>query len=220
MIFCIEVNNLNKCFGEKKVLENLSVKIEKGAIVSIVGGNGIGKSVFLNCLLNFMEYDGGEIRILNVTNQDHNFLRTNTSFISIDNQQHIEKVTPKEYFDLIISIYNLDERAKREEYTFLANELNVISNLDVVFSSLSFGTKKKVQLIGGILYNPPLLVCDEIFEGLDHDAVNWVKLYFQKRKNTGHTTLFTTHIMEHTLDISTNIYRLENGKLTENLHNH
>ena len=146
MIFCVEVNNLNKSFGEKKVIDNLSLKIEKGAIVSIVGGNGIGKSVFLNCLLNYLEYDSGEIRILNVTHHDHNFLRTNTAFISIDNQQHIEKVTPREYFDLIISIYNLNQKIKREEYTLLANELNIISNLDVVFNSLSFGTKKKIHL--------------------------------------------------------------------------
>lgn len=138
----------------------------------------------------------------------------------MDNQQHIEKVTPKEYFDLIISIYNLDEKTKKEEYLSLAKELNVLDHLDVVFSTLSFGTKKKIQLIGSILYQPALLVCDEIFEGLDYEAVTWVKSYFQKRKDHGDTTLFTSHIMEHVYEISTSTYCLENGKLNEKiLHN-
>lgn len=46
---------------------------------------------FFNCLLNFIDFDSGEIQILNTSNQNHNFLRRNTAFISIDKQQHIEK---------------------------------------------------------------------------------------------------------------------------------
>nr|WP_225988878.1 ABC transporter ATP-binding protein [Peribacillus frigoritolerans] len=209
----IEVHHLNKSFGSKKVLDNLNLTIKRDSIVAIVGSNGIGKSVFLNCLLNFMEYDSGEIKILNENHNDHNFLRTVTSFVSVDNQLHLEKVTGKEYFDLIISIYNLPEESVVAKYTSLAEELNVIKELDSIFSSLSFGTKKKIQLIGSILYDPKVLVCDEIFEGLDHEAVNWVKAYFLKRKANGEATLFTSHIMDHTWDISDCIYRLENGKL-------
>ncbi|WP_170971612.1 ABC transporter ATP-binding protein [Peribacillus simplex] len=212
-INCIEVHHLNKSFGSKKVLDNLTLTIEHDSIVAIVGSNGIGKSVFLNCLLNFMDYDSGEINILNENHNNHNFLRTVTSFVSVDNQLHLEKVTGKEYFDLIISIYNLPEESVVAKYTSFAEELNVINQLDSTFSSLSFGTKKKIQLIGSILYNPKVLVCDEIFEGLDHEAVNWVKAYFLKRKANGEATLFTSHIMDHTWDISDYIYRLENGKL-------
>lgn len=212
-INCIEVHHLNKSFGSKKVLDNLNLTIEHDSIVAIVGSNGIGKSVFLNCLLNFMDYDSGEINILNENHNNHNFLRTVTSFVSVDNQLHLEKVTGKEFFELIISIYNLPEESVVAKYTSFAEELNVINQLDSTFSSLSFGTKKKIQLIGSILYNPKVLVCDEIFEGLDHEAVNWVKAYFLKRKANGEATLFTSHIMDHTWDISDYIYRLENGKL-------
>lgn len=209
----IEVHHLNKSFGSKKVLDNLNLTIERDSVVAIVGSNGIGKSVFLNCLLNFMDYDSGEINILNENHNNHNFLRTVTSFVSVDNQLHLEKVTGREFFELIISIYNLPEESVVAKYTSYAEELNVINQLDSTFSSLSFGTKKKIQLIGSILYDPEVLVCDEIFEGLDHEAVNWVKAYFLKRKANGEATLFTSHIMDHTWDISDYIYRLENGKL-------
>lgn len=139
----IEVHHLNKSFGSKKVLDNLNLTIERDSVVAIVGSNGIGKSVFLNCLLNFMDYDSGEINILNENHNNHNFLRTVTSFVSVDNQLHLEKVTGREFFELIISIYNLPEESVVAKYTSYAEELNVINQLDSTFSSLSFGTKKK-----------------------------------------------------------------------------
>lgn len=212
-INCVEVHDLNKSFGSKKVLDNLNLTIEKDSIVAIVGSNGIGKSVLLNCLMNFMDYDAGEIKIFNESHDNHNFLRTVTAFVSVDNQLHLEKVTAKEYFELIISIYKLPEKSTIAKYTSLAEELNVIKELNSTFFSLSFGTKKKIQLIGSILYNPKILVCDEIFEGLDNEAVEWVKAYFLKRKSNGEATLFTSHIMDHTWDVSDYIYRLESGKL-------
>lgn len=212
-INCIEIHHLNKSFGLKKVLDNLNLTVEQGSIVAIVGSNGIGKSVLLNCLLNFMEYDTGEIKVLNEDHNNHNFLRTVTAFVSVDNQLHLEKVTGREYFELLISIYNLPEQISVSRYTSLAKELNVLKELDSTYSSLSFGTKKKIQLIGCILYNPKILVCDEIFEGLDNEAVEWVKAYFLKRKAGGEATVFTSHIMNHIWDISDYIYRLESGKL-------
>ncbi|WP_128733401.1 ATP-binding cassette domain-containing protein, partial [Geobacillus sp. T6] len=60
----IYINSLSKSFGNKLVLNNLNLIVEKPSIISIVGNNGAGKSVFLHCMLNFMKYDSGEIRIL------------------------------------------------------------------------------------------------------------------------------------------------------------
>lgn len=212
-MYSVQINQLNKSFGSKKILDNLSITMNFNAIIAVVGNNGVGKSVFLNCLLDFIEYDSGEILIFERNHNDHNFLRTNTAFISVDNQLHLHKVTPLEYFELIILIYNLsNQETKRKAYQ-LAEELNIISELNSSFDSLSFGTKKKVQLIGSILYNPKLLVCDEIFEGLDFEAVTWVKKYFLERKANGLATLFTSHIKEYIEEIADEVYRLKDKKL-------
>lgn len=212
-MYSLQINQLNKSFGSKKILENLSLTMNFNSLVAVVGNNGVGKSVFLNCLLNFMEYDTGEILIFEKNHKDHNFIRTNTAFISVDNQLHLHKVTALEYFELIILIYNLpSQESKRKAYQ-LAEELNIISELNSSFDSLSFGTKKKVQLIGSILYNPKLLVCDEIFEGLDFEAVTWVKEYFLQRKEKGLATLFTSHIKEYIDEIADEVYRLKDKQL-------
>ncbi|AMQ22416.1 ATP-binding cassette domain-containing protein [Geobacillus sp. JS12] len=61
----ISIQNLSKSFGKNIVLDNINFIVEKPSIVSIVGNNGVGKTVFLHCMLNFMKYDCGEIRIFN-----------------------------------------------------------------------------------------------------------------------------------------------------------
>lgn len=209
----IDIHNLNKSFDKKNILDNLCLELKEGMTTAIVGSNGIGKSVFLNCLLNYMEYDSGEITLFGHSHNNHIYIRTVTAFVSVDHQGHLNKITPMEYFELVISIYDLPLNQTLDQMNLLARELNILKELDSSFDSLSFGTKKKVQLIGSILYNPKLLVCDEIFEGLDYEAVTWVKDYFNQRKEDGLSTLFTSHINEYTEAVADEIYRLKNGKL-------
>ncbi|AST00658.1 hypothetical protein B9L19_01985 [Geobacillus thermocatenulatus] len=211
----IYINSLSKSFGNKLVLNNLNLIVEKPSIISIVGNNGAGKSVFLHCMLNFMKYDSGEIRILNQNIDDRIFLRKNTAFVSSDHQDYLEKLTVEEYFELLIDIYQLPANQTINIYHQLSEELNITKELGTNFSELSFGTKKKVQLIGAILYDPKLLVCDEIFEGLDYQATEWVKNLFKKRKAENKTTLFTSHILQHTTEVADRLYRLEGGRLIE-----
>ncbi|MCP3029626.1 ABC transporter ATP-binding protein [Halobacillus sp. A5] len=209
----IKVQGLMKSFGSKRILEYLDLEVDTPSIVAVIGNNGTGKSVFLNCLLNYMDADKGEINLLGHSNKDQIFVRKNTAFISSDHQLHLEKLTPKEYFDLIISIYDLQPELGEEMYTKYMKELNLIKDLQTSFKSLSFGSKKKVQLVGSLLFQPEVLVCDEIFEGLDFDAVEWVKQLFEERKMQGKVTLFTSHIIDYVKDISDVIYILKEGKL-------
>ncbi|MBY0008139.1 ABC transporter ATP-binding protein [Priestia aryabhattai] len=207
------INSLTKSFENKLVLNNLSLEINSPSIVSIVGSNGIGKSVLLNCMLNFINHDSGEIKILGQDNNDRIFLRKSTALVSSDHQQHLEKLTPKEYFHLIIDIYNISKNEGIEKYVSLSKEINLFKDLDSNFSDLSFGTRKKVQLLGALLYEPAILVCDEIFEGLDVETVAWIKKIFIKLKEQGNVVLFTSHILQHTIEVCDEMYRLKDGQL-------
>ncbi|MYL73056.1 ATP-binding cassette domain-containing protein [Halobacillus litoralis] len=210
----LKVNRLKKTFGSKIILDGLNLEINEPSIVAIIGNNGVGKSVFLSCLLNYLDSDHGSIQVLGHSVDDHLFLRTNTAFVSSDHQEHLYKITPREYFNLIISIYNLNQDASTTKYEKYMKDLELTKEMDSSFNALSFGTKKKVQLIGCLLFNPPILVCDEIFEGLDFEAVKWVKDTFIDRKRAGLVTLFTSHIIQHVEDASDEIYRLRDGKLS------
>lgn len=211
----ISVKNLIKNFDNKIVLDKLNFEMEENSTVVIIGKNGAGKSVFLNCLLGFIHYNQGSILIDGQPVENRLHLRKITSLISSDHQEHLNLLTPNEYFSFLQDIYQLKSNNKDSIQKY-SEDLYVTKELNTVFSSLSFGTKKKIQLIGSLLYSPKLLICDEIFEGLDTDSVKWVKNLFQQRKQENLSTLFTTHITEHITDITEKNYILENGKLIEN----
>ncbi len=208
----ISVKNLIKSFDNKIVLDKLNFEMEENSTVVIIGKNGAGKSVFLNCLLGFIHYNQGSILIDGQPVENRLHLRKITSLISSDHQEHLNLLTPNEYFSFLQDIYQLKSNNKNKIQNY-SDDLYVTKELNTVFSSLSFGTKKKIQLIGSLLYSPKLLICDEIFEGLDTDSVKWVKNLFQQRKQENLSTLFTTHITEHITDITEKNYILENGKL-------
>ncbi|MBF7150675.1 ABC transporter ATP-binding protein [Bacillus sp. 8YEL33] len=211
----ISVKNLIKSFDNKIVLDKLNFEMKKNSTVVIIGKNGAGKSVFLNCLLGFIHYNQGSILIDGQPVENRLHLRKITSLISSDHQEHLNLLTPNEYFSFLQDIYQIKSNNKEKIQNY-SEDLYVTKELNTVFSSLSFGTKKKIQLIGSLLYSPKLLICDEIFEGLDTDSVKWVKNLFQQRKQENLSTLFTTHITEHITDITEKNYILENGKLIEN----
>ncbi|NSL70109.1 ATP-binding cassette domain-containing protein [Bacillus toyonensis] len=208
----ISVKNLIKSFDNKIVLDKLNFEMKENSTVVIIGKNGAGKSVFLNCLLGFIHYNQGSILIDGQPVENRLHLRKITSLISSDHQEHLNLLTPNEYFSFLQDIYQLKSNNKDKIQNY-SEDLYVTKELNTVFSSLSFGTKKKIQLIGSLLYSPKLLICDEIFEGLDTDSVKWVKNLFQQRKQENLSTLFTTHITEHITDITEKNYILENGKL-------
>lgn len=64
-MYSVQINQLNKSFGSKKVLDNLILTMKINVLTAVIGNNGVGKSVFLNCSLNFMEYDSKGVRPLN-----------------------------------------------------------------------------------------------------------------------------------------------------------
>ncbi|SDZ13909.1 ATP-binding cassette domain-containing protein [Thermoactinomyces sp. DSM 45892] len=206
----VDVHGLSKSFGEKKVLKDINFTLKKGTTAVIKGSNGIGKTVFLSCLLGYQSVEQGEVMILGKSIKDRVFLRKNTGFISSDRHEFMDILTPNEYFRFIIDVYQLSVPQAR--ITELAEQLLVTHELNHLIKELSFGTKKKIQLIGCLLYQPTVLVCDEIFEGLDADTVKYVQKSFQERKDLGLTTLFTTHIMHHA-DFVDEIFSLENGEI-------
>ncbi|MED5049249.1 ABC transporter ATP-binding protein [Bacillus siamensis] len=209
----IRVSNLSKLIDDRVLFDDVNLVVPDGTICCLMGGNGVGKSVFLDCLLGFQPINSGKIFINEIDVNDRVRIRKHTGIVSPDHQEALKLLRPTEYFEIIIEIYNLKNSEKKIDY--LIDILSVTELIDTAFSNLSFGSKKKIQLIGTLLYNPQLLVCDEIFEGLDEESIEAVKEVFKERKKQGLSTLFTTHIKHEARDIMDYTLLLKNQKIVE-----
>ncbi|MGG0747339.1 ATP-binding cassette domain-containing protein [Priestia megaterium] len=213
-MYALKISNMTKYINEKPLYENVNFSLKSGEICYLSGDNGVGKSVFIDCILGFSDLDKGTVSINDINIKDRKFVRRNTGIVSIDHQDPLLPFTPQEYFTIIIGIYNI--KNINHKLNTLIDRLGVGEFLNTSFQKLSFGSKKKVQLISSLLYDPTFLVCDEIFEGLDESSVQVVKEIFKERFLENKTTLFTTHLFNEATDISTVNIKVEDKKILYN----
>ncbi|MBE2907277.1 MULTISPECIES: ATP-binding cassette domain-containing protein [Anoxybacillus] len=188
------VENFTKEIKNVKIFENARLSIESGKVVHLDGENGVGKTTFLRCVAGYESFEEGNILVLghDLKKMKRELLRKLIYFVPSNDFSFCDLLTPREYFLFVRNFFKKDHCFVKERE--LIERLFLEVHLDKQISRLSFGTKKKVVFLASLVADPYLLVCDEIFEGLDFNSVEAVKEIILERKKTGAITLFTTHI--------------------------
>lgn len=205
---------MSKSINDRLLFNSVNINIKQGDICCLQGKNGSGKTVFIDCILGFQPVNSGRILLKgkDINNRIHT--RRNSGIVSIDHQSHLDLLTPGEFFSLTIDLYGLNRNEAIQYYQELVHILCVEEYLDQQIKYLSFGSKKKIQLIGSLLPQPDLLVCDEIFEGLDKESVEEVKRIFIARSEDNQATFFTTHQDVRNMKALTKLFLLKNKSIS------
>lgn len=207
----VSVRNLTKCFGDLKVLDNISFDIKKGEFICVVGPTGCGKTTFLNLLTRLIPQTSGEILIDGepADPKKHNIsfvFQEPSAFSWLTTQENIEyglriKKMPEEYIkqqsDKVISLLGLDRF--RNAYPH----------------EMSVSMEQRVVIGRAFAMNPDLLLMDEPYGQMD------IKLRFYLEdevvrlwKETGSTVLFITHNIEEAVYLAERILILTNKPTT------
>lgn len=189
----IKIKNLNLKEKEKILLKNISFDIEENETLMILGHNGSGKSLLIDCILGNLNYDG-EI-IINKWNK-------NKIGILYDHFSSLPLLKVKEILQLIESLYGVSRNEN------LINELGISRLMNKFFKVLSKGENKKVGLYASLFMNPELLILDEPSDGLDPE---FRKSFWEIIRKFKGTVILTTHLWEEAKFISDKIVFIENG---------
>ena len=201
----IELNNVHKAFGTKKVLNGVDLTIHKGESVVIIGGSGTGKSVTLKCILGLLKPDKGTIRF---NGQQIGMLFQGAALF--DSLTVWENVS----FAVLQQPGMTREKAKKIAIEKLAEVGLKPEVADVYPADLSGGMKKRVGLARAIAIKPDTLFFDEPTTGLDpimSDVIN--DLIVRSVKKLGATALTITHDMTSARKIADRIAMLYEGKI-------
>ncbi|MBM0046574.1 amino acid ABC transporter ATP-binding protein [Anaerococcus sp. mt242] len=215
----LKVNNLEKSFGPLKVLDKVSLEVEKNDVISIIGPSGSGKSTFLRCLNLLEKPNAGEIFFeenkINDTNVDINKLREEMgmvfqNFNLFSNMPIIENLTLAPVMRGKMTKKEANEKAMR-----LLERIGLSQKKNVYPVSLSGGQKQRVAIARALMMNPKLMLFDEPTSALDPEMVGGVLEMMQELANDGMTMVVVTHEMGFAREVSNRVVFMDRGHIVE-----
>ena len=215
----LKVNNLEKSFGPLKVLDKVSLEVEKNDVISIIGPSGSGKSTFLRCLNLLEKPNGGEIffedKKINDANVDINKLREEMgmvfqNFNLFSNMPIIENLTLAPVMRGKMTKKEANDKAMR-----LLERIGLSQKKNVYPVSLSGGQKQRVAIARALMMNPKLMLFDEPTSALDPEMVGGVLEMMQELANEGMTMVVVTHEMGFAREVSNRVVFMDGGHIVE-----
>jgi ABC-2 type transport system ATP-binding protein len=193
----IEIKNVSKTYnGKKKVLKNISFKIEGGEIFAFIGHNGAGKTTMIKCIMGILDFEEGDILIDNKSIKEEPLECKRIMAYVPDNPDLYENMKAIDFINFICDMYEVSEDIRRENTLKYAKIFEIEDKLNDDISSFSHGMKQKVALIAALAHNPKVLIMDEPFVGLDPKAVYDMKEIMRDMAKNGKTIFFSTHILD------------------------
>lgn len=208
----LEITNLNKRFGERTVLQDLSLRVPEGAIYGFIGENGAGKTTTMKIILGLLAADGGEIRICG-EKVGYGQTRTNR-FVGYlpDVPEFYGYLTPREYLALCGGLAGVSSDTLRKRADELLELVGLSASTSRRISGFSRGMKQRLGIAQALIHRPKLLICDEPTSALDPAGRKDIIDILRAIKSET-TVLFSTHILPDIERVCDRIGLLHGGRL-------
>lgn len=209
--------DLNKKYGQRQVVENVSLEVKEGEVVGLLGPNGAGKTTVFSIIIGLVDADGGQVLLNNedLTNYPV-FIRARKGLGFLSQESSIFRgLTVEENLLLVlqtISDVNSFE-ASREKAQNILREFRLQELSGKRASQLSGGERRKLEIARAMVRQPQFLLLDEPFSELDPKAVADLQEIIRKLKEKGLGILLTDHRVREALKIVDKIYIMNNGKI-------
>lgn len=215
----IEIERLTKYYGDKLVLDDVSLGVREHEVVCLIGASGSGKSTLLRCVADLVEFDAGAVRLDGRSIHDESFGRTGLhkrvgivfqAYNLFPHMKVIDNITlaPRR-------VHGVGRAASEGR----AHELLGLFGLDDVADSypeqLSGGQQQRVAIVRALATSPDVLLLDEVTAALDPELIGSVLHVIRGLKEQGMTMLIVTHEMGFAREVSDRVCFLEGGRILE-----
>ncbi|WP_270210676.1 ABC transporter ATP-binding protein [Streptococcus anginosus] len=205
----LEIQKLEKSFGQKQVLFGVDFRAESGQILGLIGKNGAGKTTIFHSILRFLEYSG------NITFDKQPISQETYRKIGYlpEERSLMPKLTVYEQVRYLANLKGVPNAVVKEKLPQWMELLQVKGKVTDKIKSLSKGNQQKVQLIITLLHEPNLIILDEPFSGLDPVNTEILKQVIIEEKERGATIIFSDHVMTNVEELCDDVVMIRDGKV-------
>ena len=224
----LEMNNIQKHFGDLEVLKDISLSVNKGEVLSIIGPSGSGKSTLLRCAVNLEKIDGGKI-----TYNDNVMADTQNNKVVYAKKNELKKI--RDSFGLVFQNFNLfphysvwknvidapihvqkRDRAEVEKTAMeLLEKMGIADKKDAYPCQLSGGQQQRVSIVRALAMKPDILFFDEPTSALDPELTQEILKVIKELADEHMTMVIVTHEMSFAKEVSNRIIFMEHGVIVE-----
>ncbi|MCM3684848.1 heme ABC exporter ATP-binding protein CcmA [Mesobacillus subterraneus] len=207
----LELRNMTKLLGDKLVLRNITLTLEKGEILAVIGPNGAGKSTFFKCTVGLLQPTSGEI-LLNgkLVKKNSGEVKQRIGFLGHESFLY-NTLSPLEnlkFYGKLYKVKDLDRKAND-----LLKEVGLYLFRDMPIRSFSRGMMQRLAIARVLLPDPEILMLDEPHTGLDQEAVALLNKIIKKKQASGTSILIISHDFEQVHALADRVAVLKKGKI-------
>ena len=203
----LELKNIEKSFGEKKVLTGVSFKVEGGKAFGLLGRNGAGKTTSIRILMDVFPANSGEVLI---DGQPIDYNKIGIGYLPEERGLYPKKIIIDQltYF---AELKGMSRKAAVQSIDYWLERLGMTEYRNKKLETLSKGNQQKIQLITALAHDPDIVILDEPFSGLDPVNAMLLKDVVKEQIAKGKIVLFSSHQMSYIEEFCDSIAILNNG---------
>ncbi|MCT3400555.1 amino acid ABC transporter ATP-binding protein [Lentilactobacillus hilgardii] len=216
----IEVNHLNKKFGENTILKDINGTVKSGQVICVIGPSGAGKSTFLRCLNLLEKPTSGEVKfdgtdLTHVDGKQLLDLRERMGMVFQSFNLFPNMTVLKNLMLAPMRVKHMTEDEAKKTAVHLLDRVGLQSKAEAYPSSLSGGQQQRVAIARALAMNPEVMLFDEPTSALDPEMVGEVLEVMQELANEGMTMVVVTHEMGFAKSVANQVWFMADGYILE-----
>ncbi len=210
----LKIDHLQKSYGKKIVLKDITLTVYPGEIFGFIGRNGVGKSTTIESAIGIKPFDSGTIEIYGHSIKEEPIKAKEFIGYSSSEPMAYEEMTGVSYIRFIAAIYKTKSDEAYKRMLYLAKRLELtLRDLNRPIREYSHGMQQKICLIAAMVSNPPLLILDEPTVGLDAFTTEELVLLLKEYKNQGNTVFLASHNIHLVSEIADRVAIIKDGTI-------
>ena len=205
----LELKNIEKSFGEKKVLTGVSFKAEGGKAFGLLGRNGAGKTTSIRILMDVFPANSGEVLI---DGKPINYNKVGIGYLPEERGLYPKK-TIIDQLTYFAELKGMSHKAAVKAVDYWLERLGMLEYRNKRLDTLSKGNQQKIQLVTALAHDPDIVILDEPFSGLDPVNAMLLKDVVKEQISKGKIVLFSSHQMSYIEEFCDSIAILNAGKV-------